>query len=202
MPLAAQPIHAAEKSLTLMSESFDGKALIYSYIDDTGKEIDIYFKVPTSFLTQVKNSGNVIQEAKNQIATAYMVFDLKDRLSALNNEYILEYDLEPTIDSNFKVRFTNEKNAAVKYAKEAKERYSKEDGLYKPIMDELTPIELPIEIDENGNRVDVPSALPEIGPALDEDITASEVFMWIGIIVMILLVIIVPVFVFRKKGVR
>lgn len=107
--------HAAEapKSMTLYKQSFDGLYLSYQFHDENGEIVRFSYLVPDSKLQQVRDSTDPTLEAKKVITAAYEIFSVTDRLKEVNNEYFSVYDITPSIDTNLKIRFENEKKKQV-----------------------------------------------------------------------------------------
>lgn len=186
---------AAGESMTLIDEYFDGQNLVYEYKLDDGTTRDMYFKVPTNKLDIVQNSsGNKAQEAKNQIMLAYVLFERNDRIGQLENEHLVQYNVDPTIDANFKIRFENSVNEAKIYAEQEKSRGNKAE--YMLIGDDLGEITSGEQVTENGEAIVPPSNEVAEG--------SSKISMgpWIVIILITGMVVATVIWVARKKGVK
>ena len=186
---------AAGENMTLLREYFDGKNLVYEYQLDDGTTTDLYFKVPENKLEIVKNSsGNKEQEAKKQIMLAYVLFERTDRIGQLENRHLVEYNSNPKIDANFKIRFDNSIKEAKVYAEQEKVRANKSD--YMLIGDDLEEITSGQEVTENGEAITPPST------DIEEGSSKTSLGPWIVIILITGMVVGTVVWVARKKGVK
>lgn len=189
-------IPGAVKTMNLTSEAFDGRSLVYTYVDDIGNERNLYFDVPLYYLNDVKKSSDPVQTAKNQIAAAYTIFNLKDRLGQLNNTYLISLDVAPSIEPNFKVRFANENTEALKYAEKAKVNYKEGSDIYETTRDRLTPIVVPKLLEAET------TPLPSGEPTTIRNSGSSSNKTLIGFALIIILVGGGTYAVIRKKGVK
>ena len=178
------------EKMTLQSASFDGRSLVYLYNDETGQEHPIYFQVPNVALDQVLTSSNPVTEARKQLYAAYMLFGLNERIGQLENTYLVQFDVRPDIDANFKIRFTNEVNDAKVAATQMQSSLKKSD--YNVRYDDLAPLKGVADFD-NAPEVD-PNAPIEI-----EDGSGFD-FTWLWALLVLAGVGGVAYAVFKKKG--